>query len=87
MKKPVLIGILLFAAVVAVLLYSTVTMPSNRVEVCMQFNGRTSCRTNSGSTKEFALRSARSTACSDIASGVTETMSCESSEPASVTWK
>ena len=87
MKKPVLIGILLFAALVALIAYSTMAMAANRVEVCMEFDGRTSCRTAAGSTKDFALRTATSNACAEIASGVTDTIKCEHTDPARVTWK
>jgi hypothetical protein len=84
-KKPVLVGILLFAALVALIAYSTMGTSSHRVEVCMQFNGRTSCRTTSGSSEEFAERSAVTNACADIASGVTETLACERAGPVKVT--
>jgi hypothetical protein len=88
MKKPVLIGILLFAALIGLIVYSTMSsLGGQRVEVCVQFNGNTACRTASGSTKEFALRAATSNACSQIASGVTDSMACERSEPVKVTWK
>lgn len=86
MKKPILVGIVLFAALMALIVYSTMSMGSHRVEVCMEFNGRTACRTTSGSSQEFALRSAITNACADIASGVTETMGCERATPKKVTW-
>ncbi len=87
MKKPVLFGILLFIALVILIIYSTLGTAANRVEVCMQFDGRTACRTAAGSTKEFALRAATSNACAQIVSGVTDTVKCEHSEPVRVTWK
>ncbi len=87
MKKPVIIGILFFLAIVAVIIYSTMNLSRYRVEVCMQFNGRTSCRTTSGSTEEFALRTAMQNACAEIASGVTDSIACEHSQPVRVTWK
>jgi len=86
-KKPVLIGLLIFAALMALLVYSTLTLGGQRVEVCMQFNGRQSCRTASGSSKEQALRTATQNACADIASGVTDSLACERSEPVKVTYK
>jgi hypothetical protein len=61
-------------------------MAAHRVEVCMQFNGETNCRTASGSTKEFAERTAISNACAGIASGVTETIKCEHQEPVKEKW-
>lgn len=84
MKKPVLIGILIFVAILAMIVYSTMSMASHRVEVCMQFNGRTACKTTAGQTEDYALRTAKSNACADIASGVTDSMACERSEPVSV---
>lgn len=87
MKKPVLVGLLIFAALVALIVYSTLTLGGQRVEVCMQFNGRQSCRTASATTKELALRTATSNACGEIASGVTDSLACERSEPVKITWK
>lgn len=86
MKKPVIIGILFFLAVMAVIVYSTMNLARYRVEVCMEFQGRSSCRTTSGSTREFALRTALQNACAGIASGVTDSIACERSEPTKVTW-
>ncbi len=86
MKKPVLVGILIVAAILAVIVYSSMNLASKRVEVCMAFNGQTNCRTASGSSEEFAMRSAITNACAGIASGVTETIGCEGSTPSKVTW-
>ena len=87
MKKPVWIGIIFLLAVFGVILYSTMNMSQFRVKVCMQYNGAMNCATAAGSSKEFALRQAVSTACATIAGGVTGTMACERSEPATVEWK
>ena len=87
MKKPVLVGILLFAALIALIAYSTMGTSANRVEVCMAYDGRNACRTASGSTKDFALRTATSNACAQIASGVTDTIKCEHADPVRITWK
>jgi hypothetical protein len=86
-KKPVLIGLLIFFALIGLIVYSTLTLGGQRVEVCMQFAGRQSCRTASGNTKESALRTATSNACGEISSGVTDSLACERSEPVKVTWK
>ena len=87
MKKPVLVGILIFAALIALIAFSTMNMAKFRVEVCMDFKGRTSCRTTAGSTREFARHTAITNACAEISSGVTEVLGCEHTEPTSVTWK
>jgi hypothetical protein len=86
MKKPVLVGILIVAAILGVIIYSSMNLASYRVEVCMDYNGRSNCRTASGSSEEFALRSATTNACAAIASGVTETIGCEQTKPTKVTW-
>ncbi len=87
MKKPVWIGIVFLLVVFGVILYSTMNMSQHRVKVCMQYNGDMNCATAAGSTKEFALRQAVSTACATISGGVTGTLACERSEPATVEWK
>jgi hypothetical protein len=66
--------------------YSSTSNVKYRVEVCVAFQGRTSCRTARADTEEHALRSAQSNACGLIASGVTDTMQCEHSNPTSVKW-
>ena len=86
MKKPVLIGVVVFVAILGFIVYSTLSASRKRVKVCMSFNGRTECRTAAGTTKDFALRSAVTNACALIASGVTDTVNCEQSQPVSVTW-
>ena len=84
MRKPVLIGIIFVAGVLAVIIWSTVNMAQESVKVCMEYQGRTNCAKASGSTREFALRAAVSTACAPIAGGVTGTIACEGSKPVSV---
>ena len=73
-------------AVVVLIVYSTMNMAAHRVEVCMQFEGRTNCRTASGSTRDFALRTAMQNACAEIASGVTDSIKCEHEEPVKLNW-
>ncbi|HLW76100.1 MAG TPA: hypothetical protein VKS01_03925, partial [Bryobacteraceae bacterium] len=58
MKKPVWIGILLFAALMALIVYSMKNTAAHRVQVCMQYNGRTSCSTASGETQDLTLHTA-----------------------------
>jgi hypothetical protein len=86
MKKPVLVGILFVLAVLGVIIYSTMNLAKYRVEVCMEFNGKTQCRIASGDSEEHAMRSAASNACATIASGMTDSMSCEHANPKSIRW-
>jgi hypothetical protein len=82
----VLLSLAFVGAVVAALIHSTMNLAQYRVEVCMDYQGRSSCRTAAGSTEEFALRSATDNACALIASGVTDTMGCGRTPPRSVRW-
>ena len=87
MNKTVALGIAFVVVVIGFLIYSSMHLAQARVEVCMSFNGQTTCRTASADTREHAVRAATSNACSMIASGVTDTMACERSNPASIQWK
>ena len=85
MKRGVLIlgGVIAF---IGLLLYFTLGLRKNRVEVCMSFQGRTNCAIASAETREEALRTASSNACAIIASGMTDSLACERSAPVSVKW-
>lgn len=86
MSKPVILAIIFFAAILAVVAFSTMNLSQHRVEVCVAFGGRTNCRTASGSSEQFALRTATTNACADVASGVTDSIACENAPPTKVTW-
>jgi hypothetical protein len=85
MTKPVLFGILFVLAVLGAIIYSSMNLAGHRVEVCIDFNGRTKCKIASGATQEFAVHTAIDNACGEIASGVTESMNCARSEPTKLT--
>lgn len=74
------------AAVILLLLilYASVGLTRYTCEVCMEFNGRTKCRTASGPTREEAQRTAVDNACSFLASGISEVTRCPNTPPASV---
>ncbi len=74
------------AVFIALLAYSTFHGPRYRAEVCVSFEGRKACKTVSAKSEQAAIRSGTEGGCADVASGVTETMRCVGSEPASVKW-
>ena len=82
MKKPVLVAIGIVAVILGIMVYSMMNLSSNRVEVCIQFNGVTTCKIARGATQEDAVRTATSNACGELAGGVTDTMACLRTEPA-----
>jgi len=82
MKKPVLAGVIVTAIILGLIAYSTMqSFSSNRVEVCIQFNGVTNCKIARGATQEDAIRTATNNACGELAGGVTDTMACLRTEP------
>ena len=81
MKKPVLAGVVIVLVILGIMAYSMMNLTSNRVEVCITFNGVNSCKTARGATQEDAIRTATSNACGELAGGVTDTMACLRSEP------
>lgn len=85
MKKPVLVGIAIFAFLIGIVIYSTMNLAGHRVEVCVNYKGMQACRTASGASEEFAQRTATSNACAQIISGMTDTIACEQAPPAKVT--
>lgn len=65
---------------------STVTRAKYKVEICLAYHGQTSCKVASATSEMAAVRTATEGACADIASGVTETVSCQNTTPQSVRW-
>lgn len=85
MKKAALIGIVFVIAVIAAIYFSMSNLAANRVEVCMEFKGLSSCATASGATEEVARRAATTTACATISSGVTDSIACDQTPPKNLT--
>lgn len=86
MNKAVLLAILFVVGVLIVLVYTTIGNARYRCQVCMSFQNRTACRTAAAATDAQALRTATENACSQIASGVTDSIACENTPPQSVKW-
>jgi hypothetical protein len=74
-----------FAALIAFIIYSSTGLAQVSCNVCVEFHGRTSCRPAAGTTKDEAMKTAESIACSELASGRTENIACERTQPKSVT--
>jgi hypothetical protein len=85
-NKIVILGVVFTAAILALVLYSTMGNAKFRCEVCVMYQGRQACRTAAAATKEQAERTAKENACAQIASGVTDSIACDNSTPISVIW-
>lgn len=81
MKRSTLLTIAAVLAFAALLLYSTLSAQKAECEVCVSFNGRENCATARGSTAAEATRSAQTTACGPLASGMAETINCGNVAP------
>ena len=80
------IGVAVVVAFVAIMISSFRGVSRFRVEVCMEFQGRSACRTASASSAEQARRAATDNACALIASGMSDSIACTNTSPAKVTW-
>jgi hypothetical protein len=82
-------GVMIFLAAIgfiAALFYNSMSYSQYRVEVCMEFDGKSNCRTALGATEELAMRTAVDNACAMIASGMTNSMACSAKQPTSIKW-
>ena len=69
---------------IGVVVYLSTRIANHECRVCVTFGGRTICRTAASGTKEAAIQSAVTSACSGLASGMTDSIRCENTPPDSV---
>jgi hypothetical protein len=75
----VTLGVLL--PVIGYVIYSSFQVSDFECEVCITFAGRDACRTVAGKTEEDSLRGAVTNTCALLASGVTDSLRCERTQP------
>jgi len=78
-----LIGLALLVAVIGYVVVSSIQIGASTCNVCMEFRGRSKCRTVGAKTVEEARRGAVDNACAFISSGVTDRMACAREVPVS----
>jgi hypothetical protein len=79
--KSTLATIAVLVPVVAFVVYSSFFVSEYECEVCIDFEGRSNCRTVKAATEAEALRGAIDNTCALLSSGVTDTMRCSRTEP------
>jgi hypothetical protein len=84
MKWTSWVTLLGLGAIVALVVARSFQAGQVRCEVCIEFRGRQACRAVDAKTEQEARHSAVNNACAYLASGVTDTMACERTEPAKV---
>ncbi len=84
----VVVGVvILVLAALALIVWSSIGLAQHTGEICITYNGRTECRVASGSTQQEATRTATDMACAVLASGMTERISCQNTQPSRITWQ
>lgn len=86
MGIKIVVGVLLLGGL-ALIIYSSMGLQQVTGEVCITHHGSTECRVASGTTQEEVLRTAADMACSALASGMTDRITCQNSEPTRITWQ
>jgi hypothetical protein len=81
MKRGTLIGLVAAAIFAIFLLWSTMSAQRVDCEACVEFNGARNCAKASGTSEVEALRTAVSTACGPVASGMNESIACQNRPP------
>ena len=81
MSRAGIVGFVLIAAVVTTVVGSSLMSGQHECEVCMEYRGRSQCRTVAGATPELARDGAITNACAYIAGGVTDGMACQREQP------
>jgi hypothetical protein len=76
-----------FAALIGFIIYSATGLARVNCQVCMEFHGGTSCKPAAGTTEEEAVKTAIDIACSDLASGRTDSIACQHTPPKSISCK
>ncbi|HEY2384081.1 MAG TPA: hypothetical protein VGK48_23145 [Terriglobia bacterium] len=76
-----------FAVLIGFIVYSATGLARVSCQVCVEFHGVTSCKPAAGTSEEEAVRTAVDIACSDLASGRTESIACQHTTPKSVACK
>lgn len=83
MSRAGLVGFLLMLGVVGWVLAGSFSVSDHTCEVCMEYEGRSQCRTAAAATIELAREGAITNACAFISGGVTESMACHRQTPTS----
>ena len=84
MSRTTLAIIIMVAALIALIVFSTLSLGGYTCDVCMEFRDAAKCRSAKGSSAEEAKRTAIDNACAFLASGVTGSIACTNTPPKSV---
>jgi len=85
MAKAVIIGLFFAVTTITIVVLSAMDSYSNSCNVCVTYNGKTQCREAYGASRDEAIQTAVSNACSFLASGMTQSVQCTHTVPSAIT--
>ena len=81
MSRSTTLTVVGLAVLVAVLAWSTLRSQTAECTVCVEFGGMRNCATATAVNETEAMRSAHSTACGPVTSGMNESLACGNRPP------
>ena len=79
--RTIVVIVLVLAAFMGVVVWSTLSAAEVECEVCLTFNGREVCRLGRGPSEAEALQAAQESACGGNAPGMAELIVCRGRVP------
>ncbi|UCG87952.1 MAG: hypothetical protein JSW71_05250 [Gemmatimonadota bacterium] len=83
-KGRVVAAIVSVIALLAVLIYGSMSTVKAECELCVEYNGRIECRRGSGADQQEARLAAQRAACAVMAAGMAESVNCQRVPPSNV---
>jgi hypothetical protein len=77
------VGIMIGAAFLGLMVYAVMAESQVECEVCVEFHGRTVCRTSKAVDRQRSVSGAMAAACAVLSGGVTDGIRCTSTPPKS----
>ena len=68
-------------AMLGLIWYASASLATHSCEVCISYQGQSACRKAEGATSDEARRTAVDLACAMLASGMTDSLACQRTEP------
>jgi len=81
MGKTTKATLVFLALFIGAVVYLSTHIAHHTCRVCVTYGGRTICRTAASGTQKAAIESAVTSACSGLASGMTESIKSENTRP------
>jgi hypothetical protein len=84
-SKSALLGGVFALGMLGLIWYASASLSRHSCEVCIAYGGQSVCRKAEGATPDEARQTAIDLACAMLASGMTDSLACQRTEPSSVT--